>query len=127
MQLQQSDAFQHCISLSHIIRLTMMITGYGDFTSTVASQESARKCYDAYALANRVCKFSETKRDVICSRIFFQKFAYRLTSVYRTKQNTPLKCGSVIGYIGCIMSIGQTQMFRGDHRFMTFSYRILCR
>ena len=52
-------------------------------------------------------------RDVFCCDTFFQKFAYYLTSVYRTKTKGLLMKGSVLSYIGCILIIGQTQLFKG--------------
>jgi hypothetical protein len=101
----------------------MMITGDGESASTVSSQESARKCFDAYASTNGLRKLSETSRDDFCSESFFQKFAYHLTSIHRTKQNTLLMRGTVLSYIGCIMIIGQNQMFRGKYFYINYINR----
>ena len=43
------------------------------------------------------------------------------TGIHRTKQNTLLMRGTVLSYIGCIMIIGQNQMFRGKY-FSSLNY-----
>lgn len=90
-----------------------MITGDGESASTLQAQESAKKCFNAYALANGMEPLLKTTRDVFCCETFFQKFAYYLTSVYRTRTNGLLMKGTVLSYIGCILMIGQNTLFKG--------------
>lgn len=101
-----------------------MITGDGDSSSTLSNQDSASKCYDLYAALNNLPPLRQTTREDFCQESFFQKFAYYMTSVYRTKQHAFLMCGTVLCYIGCIMIIGQNQLFRGKLEDMSHCNRL---
>jgi hypothetical protein len=92
---------------------TGMITGDGESASTLQAQGSAKKCFNAYAALNGMEPLLKTARDVFCDVKFLQKFAYYLTSVYKTKMNTSLMRGTVLSYIGCILIIGQNALFIG--------------
>lgn len=85
----------------------MMITGDGDSASTLKTQDSARNRSDAYAALNRMESLMNTARDTFYSETFFQKFAYFLTSVYKTKESSFLKKSIFLDYIGCTLVIGQ--------------------
>ena len=98
-----------------------MITGDGDSPSTLSNQESASKCYDLYASLNNLPPLRQTSRDDFCQESFFQKFAYYVTSIYKTKQQALLMRGTVLCYVGCIMIIGQNQLFRGKFEQMNVS------
>lgn len=102
-----------------------MITGDGESASTLQTQEAAKKCFNAYAALNGMEPLMKTSRDVFCCDTFFQKFAYYLTSVYRTKTNGLLMKGSVLSYIGCILTIGQTQLFKAADQFCA-AFRFDC-
>lgn len=93
-----------------------MITGDGESASTLQAQESAKKCFNAYAVLNGMEPLLKTTRDVFCDVKFFQKFAFYLTSVYKTKMNTLLMRGTVLSYIGCILVIGQNTLFKGTSK-----------
>lgn len=91
------------------------ITGYGDSASTLQSQSSALSCYDKYRQTNGLPELNAISRDVFCSETFFQKFAFYLTDIYRTKHaKTLLKLGTSLSYIGCLMVIGETKLFKGS-------------
>ena len=90
-----------------------MITGEGESVSTLQAQESACKCYEKYAESNGLQKLEENTRDDFCCEELHQKFAYYLTSVYKIKNKGFLSCGTVLNYIGYIMVIGQSQLFKG--------------
>lgn len=95
-----------------------MITGEGDSASTLDTQECAKKCFNKYAALNGMDSLMKTSREVFCCETFFQKFAYFLTSVYRVeKTNEPLMKGTVLGYIGCILVLGQNTLFKGFDEF----------
>ena len=91
----------------------MMITGDGDSASTLKTQVSARNCFNGYAALNGMESLMNTARETFCDEAFFQKFAYYLTSVYRTNENGFLKKSTALGYIGCILVIGQNTLFKG--------------
>ena len=64
---------------------------------------------------NGLPELNAISRDVFCSETFFQKFAFYLTDVYRTKHaKTLLKLGTSLSYIGCLMVIGETKLFKGS-------------
>ena len=90
------------------------ITGYGDSASTVASQSSALICYDKYRQTNGLPELNAISRDAFCTETFFQKFTFYLTDVYRTKTGKSLKLGTSLSYIGCLMIIGETRLFKGS-------------
>lgn len=93
--------------------MKMMITGAGDSASTLQTQESARNCFNAYAALNGMESLMKTPRDTFCTEEFFQTFAYFLTSIYKTNEKCFLKKSTVLGYIGCILVIGQYTLFKG--------------
>ena len=90
-----------------------MITGDGDSASTLKTQVSARNCFNGYAALNGMESLMNTARETFCDEAFFQKFAYYLTSVYRTNENGFLKKSTALGYIGCILVIGRNTLFKG--------------
>ena len=93
--------------------MKMMITGAGDSASTLQTQESARNCFNAYAALNGMESLMNVARDTFCNEAFFQKFAYFLTSVYKTREGGFLRKNTVLGYMGCILVIGQNTLFKG--------------
>jgi hypothetical protein len=54
-----------------------------------------------------------TARDTFCNEVFFVNFAYFLTSVYKTREGGFLRKNTVLGYMGCILVIGQNTLFKG--------------
>ena len=90
-----------------------MITGNGDSASTLKNHDSARNCFDSYAALNGMESLMNTARDTFCNEAFFQKFAYFLTSVYKTREGGFLRKNTVLGYMGCILVIGQNTLFKG--------------
>ena len=97
-----------------------MITGAGDSASTLQTQQSARNCFNAYAALNGMESLMKTPRDTFCTEEFFQTFAYYLTSVYKTKESGFLKKSTVLGYIGCILVIGQDTLFKGNITYQIY-------
>ena len=91
-----------------------MITGDGESASTLPTQEAAKKCFNAYAAINKMQPLMSTTRDVFCDVKFFQKFAFYLTNVYKTNKNTLLRKGTAVSYTGCILVIGQNNLFKGS-------------
>jgi hypothetical protein len=91
----------------------MMITGNGDSASTLKTQVSARNCFNGYAALNGMESLMNTARETFCDEAFFQKFAYYLTSVYKTTEDGFLRKSTALGYIGCILVIGQNTLFKG--------------
>ena len=89
------------------------ITGYGDSASTLSSHASAIRCYEKYRVTCNLPELSSISRGAFCCDEFFQKFAYYLTDVYKTKFGDPLTKGSALGYIGCILIHGETKLFKG--------------
>ena len=91
------------------------MTGYGDSAPTIASQASALKLYENYRVSASLPELNSIDRDVFYTDAFFQKLAFYLTDVYRTKSGTSLKMGTALGYIGCLMIIDETTLFKGSH------------
>ena len=89
------------------------ITGYGDSASTHASHASAIRCYDKYRLTCSLPELALISREVFCIEEFFQKFAFFLTDVYKTKYEEYLKIGTALSYIGCVLIYGETRLFKG--------------
>ena len=89
------------------------ITGYGDSASTLASHSSAIKCYEKYRLTCNLPELASISREVFCTEEFFQKFAFYLTDVYKTKYVECLKLGTALSYIGCLLIHGETKLFKG--------------
>ena len=89
------------------------ITGYGDSASTLSKHASAIRCYEKYRVTCNLPELSSISRGAFCCDEFFQKFAYYLTDVYKTKFEDPLTKGSALGYIGCILIHGETKLFKG--------------
>ena len=96
------------------------ITGYGDSVSTLASQSSAVRCYEKYRLTCNLPELASISREAFCTETFFQKFAFYLTDVYRTQSQAPLKIGTALSYIGCLMIYGETKLFKGRVRSVTY-------
>jgi hypothetical protein len=91
----------------------------GDSKSTLAAQAAAEKCYNKYALERNLSTLRTSSRENFCTVQFHEEFAFWI--VYNHKSSTTkeqLSNGTIQSYIGCILTIGRNQLFKGDPFFV---------
>ena len=104
--------------LTRMAKIGGVISGDGDAASTVQSEDSAEKCYDQYAILRGFPSLKDTTVESFCTEKFHWSFAWYLVLEYKsTRSEAYLMRGTVLLYMGCIMTIGQNKLFRGNPFF----------